>query len=392
MMKGLFLLICAGLISTAVFSCGGDVVDETTSTTPSEIVQTTPITPEPTTQETSSPPTTELATLEPTQAQYRGKIVFTSNMSGNYEIYVMNADGSNKTQLTNNMVLDYHPVLSPDGKKIAFASQMDNNAVFFNEGIGLDSDMTKGNEIYVMNADGSNQTRLTNNNYYDTVSSWSPDSSKILFISDRDGNYEIYVMNADGSNQTRLTDNTAWDGEPDWSPDGNKVVFSSKRNRNYEIYIMNPDGSNQTRLTNTDFTDFSPVWSPDGTKIAFFSNRDGNHGEVYMMNADGSNQTRLTNVKSINDFENPVWSPDGMKIAFVSDYDIWIIDYNGLNQINLTNNVAHDLYPSWSFDGKNIIFRSDRDGHYEIYIMDANGSNQTRLTNKANNWDPVWLP
>ena len=191
----------------------------------------------------------------------------------------MNADGSNQTRLTNNPAIDISPSFSPDGSKIAFVSNRDGNQ-----------------EIYVMNADGSNQTRLTNNSAVDELPSFSGDGSKIAFRSNRDGNVEIYVMNADGSNQTRLTNNTAFDDGPSFSPDGSKIAFVSARDGGDEIYIMNADGSDQTRLTNNSplVTDFYPSFGPDGSKIAFSSDRDGNF-EIYVMNADGSNQTPLSN-------------------------------------------------------------------------------------------------
>jgi hypothetical protein len=145
-----------------------------------------------------------------------------------------------------------------------------------------------------MNADGSGQTRLTDNNAQDFEPSWSPDGTKIAFTSDRDGNYQIYVMNADGSGQTRLTD-TGGNSYPSWSPDGTKIAFESTRDGNGEIYVMNADGSGQTRLTDNNAQDAHPSWSPDGTKIAFFSDRNDDFGEIYVMNADGSGQTNVSN-------------------------------------------------------------------------------------------------
>jgi Tol biopolymer transport system component len=129
---------------------------------------------------------------------------------------------------------------------------------------------------------------------------------KIAFSSERDGNVEIYVMNADGTNQVRLTSNGAIDERPSWSPDGTKITFWSNRDGNREIYVMNADGSVQMRLTNNPAVDQTSPWSPEGTRIAFESDRDGNF-EIYTMNTDGSGQTRLTNNAAFD--QHPSWLP-----------------------------------------------------------------------------------
>jgi len=126
------------------------------------------------------------------------------------------------------------------------------------------------------------------------MESVKPIISKIAFTSDRDGNYEIYIMNIDGTNLTRLTNNSTDDHHPKWSPDGSKIAFFSNSNGNNEVYVMNSDGTNKTRLTNHPGQDTQPIWSPDGSQMAFSSNRAGNMN-IYIMNADGSNQIRLTN-------------------------------------------------------------------------------------------------
>jgi len=262
-----------------------------------------------------------------------GKIAFVSNRDGNYEIYVMDADGSNQTRLTNNSANDLEPSFSADGSKIAFVSDRDGN-----------------DEIYVMNADGSNQTRLTNNTATDFFPSFSADGSKIAFASNRDLNSEIYVMNADGSNQTRLTNNSAIDTMPSFSPDGSKIAFRSLRDGNSgEIYVMGADGSNQTRLTNNTVVDWDPSFSPDGTKIAFSEGDANGFDHIYVMNADGSSQTQLTNGPV--EYQDPSFSPDGSKIAFVSfgdgNTDIYVMDANGSNQTRLTNNTVADDRPSF---------------------------------------------
>lgn len=259
------------------------------------------------------------------------KIAFTSNRDSiNTKIFVMNADGTNQVRVTNNPPNDFSPSFSPNGSKIAFAISQ------------------QGFEIYVINIDGSNQTRLTNNPLLDEDPSFSPDGSKIAFRSNRDGDAEIYLMNSDGSNQINLTNNPADDIQPAFSPDGSKIAFVSYRDGIPEIYVMNSDGSNQINLTNNPSFDLAPAFSPDGSEIAFSSNRDGN-AEIYLMNSDGTNPTRLTN-NPASDF-HPSFSTDGSKIAFSSNRDgnneIYLMNSNGSNQINLTNNPAEDFEPSW---------------------------------------------
>jgi Tol biopolymer transport system component len=121
----------------------------------------------------------------------------------------------------------------------------------------------------------------------------------IAFTSQRDGNSEIYVMNADGTDQRRLTHAAGDDYSPDWSPDGRKIAFVSERDGNDEIYGMNADGSEQRRLTSSRAHDYPPAWSPDGRKIAFASDRDGNF-DIYVMDADGSHVRNLTRSSAAN--------------------------------------------------------------------------------------------
>lgn len=239
------------------------------------------------------------------------------------------ADGSALTRLTNHPARDFGPAWSPDGTRIAFASERDGNL-----------------EIYVMNADGSGATRLTNHPATDWGPTWSPDGARIAFASERDGDGEIYVINADGSGVKRLTNDPARDFAPAWSPDGARIAFTSSIDGNGEIYVMNPDGSRLTNLTNNPSWDANATWSPDSARIAFSSGRDG-AGGIYAMNADGSGLTLLTSQRSD---ATPSWSPDGSRIAFIS-------------------------YRGTSFrDG------TQYSGHPEIYVMNADGSGLTRLT------------
>jgi Tol biopolymer transport system component len=252
-------------------------------------------------------------------------------------------------------------------------------------------------EIYIMNADGSGQTRLTFNNYRDVCPSISPDGQKIVFSSNRDGDYEIYVMNRNGSNQTRLTTSVGFDLHPDWSPDGTKIAFFSERDGNYEIYVMEANGSNQTRLTFNTWQDQLPDWlpnsSPDSLKILFTSDESGTYG-IYKMNADG------TDIQVVND--GPIqelmgrWSPDGSKIIFVkmidwnSQRDVWRMDCDGSNEIQLTTNPAIDEDANWSPDGTKLVFQSDRNGLYQLFTMNPDGSEQTVIQNSQGDYWPTW--
>jgi Tol biopolymer transport system component len=269
---------------------------------------------------------------------------------GNSEIYVMSADGTGQINLTNALGTDSDPAWSPDGSKIAFVGYRDANQIFSEENY----------DIYVMNADGTGLTNLLNHctpamverNYdptsdapscgwqHDLTPAWSPDGSKIAFTSDRDLNGEIYVMNADGTGQTNLTNSrTRLDGFPVWSPDGRRIAFYSWRDGNAEVYVVNADGTGQINFTNNAANDRATetVWSPDGSKIAFYSRRDGN-GEIYAMNADGTGLTNLTNNAAGDG--SPAWSIDGSKIAFVSARDgkdeIYIMNADGTRPTRLT--------------------------------------------------------
>jgi WD40 repeat protein len=224
-----------------------------------------------------------------------GELAFVIAYTNNDDIYVASTIGGGGHSLANDPKLDLNPAWSPDGARIAFASERDGNR-----------------EIYVMNADGSRLLRLTNVSADDEEPAWSPDGTKIAFVSARDGPAEIYVMNADGSNQVRLTSGPNYYTFPAWSPDGTKIAFASSGGGTEGIWIMNVDGSGTTRLTANNSRDVAPAWSPDGTRIAFSRNRAGN-SDIFLINVDGSGLIQLTH--GIDNAADPSWSPDGRKIA-----------------------------------------------------------------------------
>ena len=275
------------------------------------------------------------------------QITFMSHRDGNWEIYVMDPDGGNQRRLTNNRRTDSSPSWSSDGKQIAFTSK------------GNDKGWNR--QIYVMDADGKNQRNLSNNEFDEWGASWSPDGTRIAFVSERNAEdwWNVYVMDTNGGNQRRLTENRHNDQSPSWSPDGQRIAFMSDRKgnfQNYDIYVMDASGRNQRGLTNNRHNDEHPSWSPDGKRIVFMSDRDGHldvHGfsssEIYVMDADGRNQQRLT--ENGDHGWSPSWSPDGKRIAFSSgrdgNYEIYVIDADGDNPQNLTNNPDGDSDPAW---------------------------------------------
>ena len=231
--------------------------------------------------------------------------------------------------------------------------------------------------IYVMDADGSNQTRVGDSVGRFICPTWSPDSDHWGYTSPRDGNLEIYVVDADGTNETRLTHNSGDDEDPQWSPDGSKIVFSSARkaisgtsfevspenpatrfprpfvSHYFQIYLMDADGSNEILLsdnTTDGFDDHNPRWSPDGQKIAFLSDREKALGfQIYVMDSDGSNESPVTkHPQSIDSFE---WSPDGQQLLFSSEgesVELYVLTVDGLSTRQLLSGYGRLLVRGFS--------------------------------------------
>ncbi len=260
-------------------------------------------------------------------------------------LYRVNADGTGLALLRADPEKAYWgPAWSPDGIKIAISI--------------LDVGGT-GGELYLLDADGSSATPLTQNGRGNYFPAWSPNGEAIAFISQQGevNTAEIYTIHVDGTEETRLTENDAWEAGMSWSPDGQEIAFGSERGGNWQIYSMNADGSNQRPLA-TPAHGNVPTWSPNGQQIAFTSNRDGDD-DIYIAQSDGSSQQNITNNTAWDD--NPAWSPDGSRIAFVSDRDgmarVYTVDIDGGNIVNLTRNL--DLvagFPTWSPDSEQILF------------------------------------
>ena len=249
--------------------------------------------------------------------------------------------------------------------------------------------------------------RLTDDPAGDLWPTWSPDGSKIAFVSDRDGNAAIYVMNADGSDQTNLTDTPALDIDPAWSPDGSRIAFVSYRDGNYEVYVMNADGSDQTNLTNNTADDSDPAWSPDDAQIACQTHSSAitvRNADLTGRNVNLEGQTRSLMVRQFNQF--PTWSPNGARIAFLADdgypsgyTEICIINPDLSGLVRLADNEKGGTAPAWSPDGTKIAYITRQCtglfqcGSAEIQVRNADGTGKIRLTyNDLEETELAWSP
>lgn len=208
-------------------------------------------------------------------------IFFSSKQSSGFEIYSMNIDGGGVKRLTKNIGSLYAPELSPDGERVVFANS--------------------GGGLWVMKPDGKNPHPITNKDDIDPT--WSPNGKLISFASSRVGDRQLFVMNADGSNITQITNLDNMGGRSTWSPDGTRLAFYRGPAGDHNIYIINVDGTGLVQLTNGG-DNLGPSWSPDGNWIAFTSFRDGNN-EIYIVHPDGAGVARLTD-NSISDWQ-PRW-------------------------------------------------------------------------------------
>lgn len=301
-----------------------------------------------------------------------GKIAFLSQRGGNLEIYVMNTDGSDQVRLTNDLVTDLSPAWSPDGTRIAFTSYDDAKATW---------------EIHVMNTDGTRLLKIASGGdpglapgIWAPSPVWSPDGWKIAFEKWPGENQEIYVVNPDGTGETKVV--VGW--SPGWSPDGAKIAFVTDYDGNWEICTVNVDGTGRVNLTKSPSGDYGPAWSLDGTKIAFVRGT-----QVWVMNADGSAARALAEGTS------PLWSPDGTRIGFKSmfdgDWDIYVMNADWTGRRNLSNNDRDDTDFAWSPDGTKITFCTlhAEDFNYDINVMNADGTGLRKL---AVGSDPAWCP
>ena len=286
-------------------------------------------------------------------------------------------------------------VTSPLWGKIVFYSKRDGNT-----------------EIYTMNSDGTNPTRLTFNDTRDKSPTWSPNGRQIAFTSERDGNQEVYVMDADGSNPRNLTRNPAFDGVPSWSPDGKQIAFrtdqNGDKNHRLNIFVMDADGSNVRQVTRLEFAT-NPQWSPDGKQILFEGAVDQGR-LLYAIRPDGRGRWQISEPKPNAGMLLGGWSPDGKKVLYSEFFIdpgksvpvIATLHPSGKQEIVKREPVRLPKIgwkvltsETWAADGESILFAGERDGtSYDIYRFHLRDERLVQLTDRRRDdvapheWDP----
>lgn len=296
---------------------------------------------------------------------FQGQIAYTSGRTAVSTLFIQqgglngllgNILRRNPRQLPGQIASESPAAWSPDGSRIAFARRGDT---------GLD--------LFVMNADGSNVQRLTTDGSNNHYPAWSPDGSRIAFTSEvQPGDTDIFVIDVDFSDAANvvvsaarnITQNVALEDYPAWSPDGFQIAFSSNREGLWDIFIADADGSNALQMTANNGDNEAPAWSPDGLQIAFESNRIRKLGP------------------NVPTSPLPGATPDNGLV----NWDIYVMDVDGAGLIPFTKSPAADRYPTWSPDGNQLVFASDRDGDYDLYLVEtADRAKVTPLTDNVDN-------
>ena len=262
-----------------------------------------------------------------------GLIVFDGSRTGDDEIYTMHSDGTHRTALTNNDVQDQWPTISPNGRSVVYTSARKNHQL----------------DLYSSRLDGSHLRRLTSNPNGDLLASYSPNGKRIVFESDRTGPSDIFLMNANGKHQRRLTHDTKfYDESPVFSPNGKLIAFSraTPADLDYQVCVMRPDGSHLRQITHDAFGGpDAPEFTPDGKRIVFATG-----GGIDIMRTDGSHRRKLIRTPKA-DFE-PTVAPSGDKIMFVSNgfgnhSELRTARIDGSHIHRLTDNKFNELNPNW---------------------------------------------
>jgi len=253
------------------------------------------------------------------------------------------------------------PAWSPKGNEIAF-----------------DANWRGTFSVYVADTNGNHIRRVPDDSVWSGHPAWSPDASEIAFARGPEGHRHLFIMRADGSQLRQITDGLGNDHFPAWSSDGTTLAFNSDRNGKREIFTVRRDGSQLSRLTHNDSQNDEPEWAPRDTAIIYDSDRGGSWN-IWVMRPDGSADQKLHAGAA------PSFSHDGGRIVFQDTpakgiVSLFVMNADGTEVARVTSTNALDFVPTFSPDGRQIVFCSNRDGTREVYRMHADGTSQTRLT------------
>lgn len=317
-----------------------------------------------------------------------GRLAF----SGGGQIHVVSPDGSGLQQLTHlggHDALDVH--WSPDGSKLAFRV------------------WTNGNyQLYVMNADGTGPTNITGSMGISELA-WSPDGAMLAFTSFRKGNdFDVFVVNADGTGLRSVVESALGEHRPQWSPDSTRIAFERWPLRDSDpgtpdIYIVDLAGGEAVPLVTSPGWDTGATWSPEGTRLAYTSAQDGDE-EIYVVNADASGGRKLTDLPNAAS-SRPAWSPDGTRLSFIAhdeeEWDVWVVNADGSGLLKLTPSDRDEGPAVWAPDGSMLAFTASEvtaddvnTGTYDVYTIRPDGTDERRVTfgQVAMGWDLSWQP
>jgi TolB protein len=254
-----------------------------------------------------------------------------------------------------------------------------------------------GKEIYLIDFDGHNLRQVTNDDTVNLSPAWSPDAKWIMYTSYAAHNPDLIMIDTSGQQRQTVHRLPGLNAAPAWSPDMQSIALVLSRDQNSEVYILNKDRQLE-RLTRHFNIDTSPTWSPDGKKIAFTSDRSGTGApQIYIMDSvkgDRSQVTRISFGSGYND--NPAWSPNGDKIAYTSrekrKFQIRIYDLNTHKSQLLTSGFGSSEQPSWSPDGRFIIYRKRENNRYNLFIQKLGSGEARQLTFSGKGHSPAWSP
>lgn len=260
--------------------------------------------------------------------------------------------------------------------------------------IAFVSDRTGKKELYIMDYDGANVTQITRDRSIALTPRWSPDGKLITFVSYRDGSPSLHSYVPVSGRRWPLLKLPGTTMSPAWSPKGDRLALSSSQSGDPDIYLADADGKNLHRVTFGMGADLSPSWSPNGQQIAFNSDRGGS-AQIYLMNGDGSDQRRLTFDGAYN--TTPAFSPKGDWVAHTcrveSGDHVCLISPDGARRVQLTTAAGGNDSPYWAPGGRHLVFSSNRGGDSHLYVIGVDGTGEEALTSgNGNDQMPSWSP